>query len=139
MVLLRLSAHTQHRCGVCIAALLCRHLLPSAHPVQGCCVLSASALAPATHRSLIACVHLQSAVAIVLCMLDVSASGLLVACGRMRVLVRAMGITLGATGAYFTLCALQGVNSLSSVWWGLVLFFIVRLCQSLRAMTALYA
>ena len=81
----------------------------------------------------------QSMGAIMLCMVDVSASGLLVACGRMRVLVRAMGITLGATAAYFSLCGLQGLNSLSSVWWGLIVFFVCRLAQSLRALTELYA
>ena len=71
--------------------------------------------------------------ATMLCMVDVGASGLLVANGQMRVLVRAMGVTLGATAAYFTLTGLNGSNCLGSVWWGLVFFFVFRLTQSLRA------
>lgn len=72
-------------------------------------------------------------------MVDVAAGGLLVANGQMRVLVRAMGITLGATAAYFTLTGLNNMNSLGSVWWGLVYFFVFRLAQSCRALVALFA
>ena len=82
---------------------------------------------------------MQSVSAIVLCMLDVAAGGLLVASGRLRVLVKAMGVTLGATAAFFTLTLTQaGWNTLPSVWWGLVFFFCWRLTQSLLAIRRLY-
>ena len=84
-------------------------------------------------------VRVQSVTATILCMLDVAAGGLLVANGQMQVLVRAMGITLGATAAYFTLTGLNNWNSLGSVWWGLAYFFAFRLAQSCRALFKLFA
>ena len=59
-------------------------------------------------------------------------------CPALQVLVKVMSITLGATAAYFSLTGLYGYNSLAAVWWGLVLFFVTRLSQSLRAMLQLY-
>ena len=61
--------------------------------------------------------------------MDVSASGILMACKDLLFLARAMTISLVLLVAYFTAAKAQGWQ-LGGIWWGLVLFFLVRALQS---------
>lgn len=64
-----------------------------------------------------------------LCAMDVSASGILMACKDLLFLARAMTLSLVALVAYFTTAKAQGWQ-LGGIWWGLVLFFLIRAVQS---------
>lgn len=72
---------------------------------------------------------LQCALAMVLCAVDVSASGILMACKDLLFLARAMTVSFLALVVYFTAAKAQGWQ-LGGVWWGLVLFFLIRAVQS---------
>ena len=61
--------------------------------------------------------------------MDVSASGVLMACKDLLFLARAMVVSLFALVAYFPAAKAQGWQ-LGGIWWGLVLFFLLRAIQS---------
>ena len=61
--------------------------------------------------------------------MDVSASGILMACKDLLFLARAMTVSLAMLMAYFTVAKAWGWQ-LGGIWWGLVLFFFVRALQS---------
>lgn len=64
-----------------------------------------------------------------LCAVDVSAGGVLMACKDLLFLARAMTISFLALVAYFTATKAQAWQ-LGGIWWGLVLFFLIRAVQS---------
>lgn len=65
----------------------------------------------------------------VLCALDVSASGILMASKDLLFLARAMAISFTAVVIYFKAITGQGWQ-LGGTWWGLCLFFCIRAVQS---------
>ena len=72
---------------------------------------------------------LQCAIAMILCAVDVSASGILMACKDLLFLARAMTVSFLALVVYFAAAKAQGCQ-LGGIWWGLVLFFLIRAVQS---------
>lgn len=71
----------------------------------------------------------QCAISMVLCALDVSASGILMASKDLLFLARAMAISFTAVVIYFKAITGQGWQ-LGGTWWGLCLFFCIRAVQS---------
>ena len=65
----------------------------------------------------------------VLCAMDVSAAGVLMACKDLLFLAWAMIVSLGVLVIYFSVAKSQGWQ-LGGIWWGLALFFLIRAVQS---------
>ena len=74
-------------------------------------------------------VTLQCIISMMLCAMDVSAAGVLMACRDLIFLAQAMTVSLVVLIAYFTVAKAQGWQ-LGGIWWGLALFFFVRAVQS---------
>ena len=64
-----------------------------------------------------------------LCAMDVSAAGILMACKDLLFLARAMTVSLAVLVGYFSVAKAQGWQ-LGGIWWGLALFFFIRAMQS---------
>ena len=65
-----------------------------------------------------------------LCAVDVTAGGVLMACKDLLFLARVMTISLAVLIGYFSVAKNQGWQ-LGGIWWGLVLFFLLRAAQSM--------
>ena len=74
-------------------------------------------------------VVVQIVASMMLCAVDTSCSGVLMAGKDLMFLAQAMTVSLVILGAYFSAAKSQGWQ-LGGVWWGLVLFFFVRAAQS---------
>lgn len=72
---------------------------------------------------------MQIVASMMLCAMDTSCSGVLMAGKDLMFLARAMTVSLMALGAYFSVAKSQNWQ-LGGIWWGLVLFFLVRAAQS---------
>lgn len=72
----------------------------------------------------------QVFLSMVLCGIDVSSNGMLVACKDLKFVVRSMVVTFTACTAYFSWCRHSNWG-LSGIWWGLCFFFFLRAVQSL--------
>jgi len=64
-----------------------------------------------------------------LCAMDVSAAGVLMACRDLLFLARAMTVSLVVLVCYFSVAKAQSWQ-LGGIWWGLALFFFIRAVQS---------
>lgn len=76
----------------------------------------------------------QAVLAVLLCGLDVAATGVLIASKQLKLLVRAMTLTLALVAAFYQWRRPAGGHSLGGVWWGLLLFFAARVLQSTAGM-----
>lgn len=70
--------------------------------------------------------------------MDVAATGVLIASKQLAMLVRAMSITLAVVVVYYQGLRPASGHALVSVWWGLVLFFGLRMSQSLVGIAGMY-
>ena len=78
---------------------------------------------------IISAIGVQGALSILFCSVDCGCEGILVAQGRLKFLAGSMAAVLAVVALYFTACW-RGNCTLSSVWWGLVLFFALRCALS---------
>ena len=82
-------------------------------------------------------VHAQACLSLLLCSADVYAGGILIASKQMPYLVGVMTIALAAMAGYMALVRANDWG-LGGVWWGLCLFFAVRVVQSVWKVYTLY-
>lgn len=71
----------------------------------------------------------QCVISMMLCAMDVSAAGILMACKDLLFLAQAMTVSLAVLVGYFSVAKAQGWQ-LGGIWWGLALFFLIRAVQS---------